>query len=314
MHHTGKLNLFGACAALAHKVNVFSSLTWCLWLADVLQALHSGTSLNFLSSELWTTLPSSQQNFQQNFQQVYRTFLQSEDNVSTQNAAIFLDSNSQEDAILLLVAVLSDSICVRRSLGQIVLMADSADAGRHNHNPYVPLSPHTELDRMQDFLSRALDQWQRTFRSIVSAEAMALYHYCRLYLSCPKLLDLSRLAGYKPFTSKLSPQLTTSSSPIGVSDESMRHSWLVLDNAAVRSNGSDTLCPAWVPIVVFHASLVVWAKLSLTEGSKSDTYGSTKVLLAFKAELEKMEWPCCVEMVATLDKLMSQPIRKTVGE
>jgi len=37
-----------------------------------------------------------------------------------------------------------------------------------------------------------------------------------------------------------------------------------------------------------------------------NAYGSTKVLLPFKIEIEGMPWPCCKEMAATLDRLMEE--------
>ena len=272
----------------------------------MLQALHFDTPSNFSRSELWTDLPSSGQDFQR----IYQAFLQQEDEDTAKLQTISLNSGTQEDAILLLIAVLSDSICLRRSLGPMVLTAHSVVADQYKHNPYLPLSPHTEFGRMQRLLSGALDRWQREFQLIVSTEVMALYHYCRLYLSCPKISYLSQLASYKPSIATASlPESTTGGNTIGVSDESISYSWLVLDSSAARSKQSDSLCPAWLPIVVFHASLVVWAKLSISEGSRNGTYGSTKILLAFKAELEKLEWPCCVEMMATLDRLMSKPMR-----
>ena len=293
-----------AYIALVPSAHTSSSLSWCMWLADVLQALHFDAPSNFSSCELWTDLPSSQNTFQR----VYQALLQHEDDSFKEKDLPFLGSKSPEDAIVLLIAILSDSICLRRSLGQMAMMVTPFDGIRHTYNPYLPLTPQTELDRMQRSLFRALDRWQREFHKVVSPEVMALYHYCRLYLSCPKLSSLSQMAGYKPVSpSTSSPKIGASRLAVEVFEESISHSWLVLDSTAARSQSSDSLCPPWLPIIVFHAGLVVWANLHDAETSKCNAYSSTKVLLAFKAELNGMAWPCCPEMVSTLDTLMSRP-------
>ena len=295
---------FSMPRTLLHRAHTSSSIPWCMWLADVLQALHFEAPSNFSSCELWTNLPSSQHEFQR----IYKALLQQETDTLEQQTPLWLGLSSQEDAILLLVAILSDSICLRRSLGQMALHVDPLDGFLHHRNPFLPLAPHTELERMQRSLSGALDRWQRQFHEAATPEIVALYHYCRLHLSCPKLPCLSQIAGYRPMIPNASSHKpSTLRLAVEVSEESVSHSWLVLDSAASRGKPSGSLCPAWLPIVVFHASLVVWAKLHNTETSKGDTYSSTRVLLAFKAELSEMEWPCCVEMALTLDELMSKP-------
>ena len=240
------------------------------------------------------------------FQDVYGAILQ-EPISNTVQYLLSRETTSQEDAVLLLVALLSDSICLRRSLGRVVKMETCRNMDIHKHNPFVPLSPHTELDRMQNLLSTGLDRWHTSFHTFVAPEILALYHYCRLYLSCSELALLPRLAGYQTYASPPShPSLPNPTNDIRTSDQSMRQAWLVLDNAASRSRSSDGLCPVWLPIVVFHGALVIWAGISLGTVGDSDKYGSTRVLLAFKAELEGIAWPCCVEMVATLRRLMSR--------
>ncbi len=289
---------------LTYRAHTSSSILWCMWLSDVLQALHFEAPSNFSSGELWTDLPSSQNDFQR----MYQVLLQQVDNNIEEQTALSVESSSQDDAIMLLIAILSDSICLRRSLSHIALLVDPIDASRNAYNPFLPLAPQTELDRMQRSLSRALDRWHRQFHKVVTLEVMALYHYCRLYLSCPTLSCLSSMAGYgAAVPSASSLELGPQKFAVEVSEESISHSWLVLDTTAARGKSSAPLCPVWLPIIVFHASLAVWAKLQNTETSKYDTYSSTKVLLAFRAELSAMEWPCCVEMASTLDRLMSRP-------
>ncbi|CRG82907.1 hypothetical protein PISL3812_00254 [Talaromyces islandicus] len=277
---------------------------WCLWLVDILHALHFDLSVNmFTSSELSTTMPSSSLKFQD----VYSTFLY--DGTPHFSAP---EVTSQDDALLLLMAVLSDLLFLRASLRQIVRSANAELIQFPKYNPFVPLSPHTELERMESVLSLALDRWYETFYTSMPPEIVAFYHYCRMYLSCDQLLNLPRMAGYKPFKSE-----PNSNIEISISGNAVRQAWLVLDNAAARQklSSTDTLTPIWLPAMIFHAGLLVWAKQSSGRSQQGGEYESSRVLLAFKIELESMRWPCCVEMAATFDKLMaaSMPSRKTVA-
>lgn len=211
------------------------------------------------------------------------------------------DMTSQDDAVLLLMAIISDAIHLRQSLGRLV----STDQGGRMNNPFVPLTPSTELERMQKLLSKGLDRWQSQFQGSVSADVMAFYHYCRLYISCPDLPALSPLSGYlNQFATSGSQGRSNPGNSIKISDQSVQQAWQVLDHAALRTKSDEQLCAIWLPIVVFHASLAIWASISLVGAEGSERYGSKRALLAFKVELEEMPWPCCIEMAAVLDTLM----------
>ena len=287
--------------ALSHALSTCADLTvsgtfiWCLWLIDVIQALHFDLSVNvFTSRELWTTMPDSSLEFQL----VYRALLDE----TTTHKALPKEVASPDDALLLLMAVVSDLIYLRGSLGQVVHKAASAKKQSARRNPFIPLSPHHELERIENVLSLALDKWHGRFSACLSPELAAFYHYCRMYIACDQLLNLSHSAGYNNTKSNLS-----SSNESSVSDKAVRHAWLVLDNAAARSQplSEAGLCPMWLPINVFHAGLVVWAKQSLGRGRHEEEYGSAQMLLSFKLELDGMPWPCCREMSATLGRLMA---------
>ena len=277
---------------------ISGAFIWALWLADILHALRSDLSLNFFSSrELWTKMPCSPYEFQD----IYRTLLDQNDNTRVLPA----DLTAPEDGFLLLMAMLSDLQILRRSLHQLLELGGNQRTKGHAHNPFVPLSPHTELDRMQSILRSALDRWHDKFRPHVPPEMMSFYHYCKLYATCDQLQMLPYLAGNQTVTSRAAITQTK----VVISDQSIRHAWLVLDTAAARSKppASDHLCPVWLPIIVFHASLVVWAKQRLDSTEHSSGYGSRRMLVAFKIEIEGMPWPCCQEMAATLERLMADP-------
>lgn len=230
------------------------------------------------------------------FQDVYRIMLDDR----TPQKYTMETGFSQEDNLLLLMAVMADLLHVRHSLGQVVQSAETKGA-KVCQNPFAPFSPRMELDRMEAQLSLALDKWHRWFHADASPENLALYHYARMYLSFHQLLSLPFIAGY---TGRQQPMAL--SSIVSIPDEAVRQAWRVLDSAAARSQQSQTdhLCPIWLPIAVFHAGLVVWAQHSLCGAQLGAGYGSARVLLAFKIELDGMPWPCCVEMAATLARLI----------
>lgn len=233
------------------------------------------------------------------FQEVYRDLLD-----TTVDGLLPLRPTSQDDALVLLMAVLSDLLYLRRSIGQVVRMATFTNKPAPRENPNFPLSSHTELERMEYVLSHALDRWHLQFHTCAAPEIMAFYHYCRMYHACDRLLDLPSLAGHGEMNSQPPPNVD-----FLVPSETVRQAWLVLDSASMRSQqqSGDPLCPIWLPIIVFHAGLVVWAEHSFGREKRNGTYGGAKILLPFKIELDRMPWPCCRQMGATLGRLAGKP-------
>ena len=205
--------------------------------------------------------------------------------LALQDASLPTNMRHIEDSILLLVALLSDAIYLHRSLARLADRPEQV-------NPFVPLTPFSEHERMHDILSRAFDRWHSTFNTPQSV--MALYHYSRLYLSFPQVATLAHDAGYP--SGRVSDLKTT------VPEQTLKHAWAILDSAAVSNNEGGEICPVWLPITIFHAGLVVWAKLR-----SDDAYGSPRVMLSFVLELQKMSWPCCPKMASTLQTLMLEP-------
>ena len=235
------------------------------------------------------------------FQYTYRSLLD-ERTRSDQETGSCL---GQEDALLLLMALLSDLLYARRALGQTFPFATSTNNASTPYNPFGPFSPRLELDRVEEKISGALDQWHKWFHASASPEIMAFYHYCKMYLSFDYLLCLPHLAGYRGGASTPFP-----TERVPLSHKAVRDAWRILDSAAMWSQPQsiDQLWPVWLPIVVFHASLVIWAQLNVNSRRSSAGVASLRILLAFKIELERMPWPCCVAMATTLGRLIAAPI------
>lgn len=276
-------------------------LMWCLWLIDIVQALHFDLSISlFTSREMSTSMPSATIDFQV----VYRLLL---DDRILYNDHIPQQQFSNEDSLLLVMALLSDLLYLRCSLREVaptpskMAFPTSSPLAQESSNPFRPFSHQMELDHMETTISLALDKWQRWFRGRTSSEVLALYHYIRMYLLFDQLLQLPKAAGYRGMAPV---SLDTSFS---VSDQAVREAWKVLDCAAAvsQSLAPDRLYPFWLSVVVFHAGLVVWARQSHANATGPPEYASTRVLLAFKVELDAMPWPCCTEMAATLGRLVS---------
>ncbi|KAK5064916.1 hypothetical protein LTR84_000750 [Exophiala bonariae] len=274
-----------------------SAPIWCLWLSDLIQSLHTGVAANFSSRELWTKMPSSTHDFHD----IYERLVYGARDDELQSI-LPGGMTTPEDAVLLLMAIISDAIYLRQALGRLVLTKE----GRSMSNPFVPLTPDTELERMQMQLSQGLDRWESQFQGVMAADVMAFYHYCRLYISCPDLPALPPLSGYNnPVADIRSRYQSKAGNVFNIADSSIQQAWQVLDYAALRSKTGEKLCAIWLPIVVFHAGLVIWASISLVGGVEGrDKSGSKRSLLAFKVELEGMPWPCCAGMAAVLENLM----------
>jgi hypothetical protein len=189
---------------------------------------------------------------------------------------------------------------MHRSLSTPLTLSSPAQDQLYKHNPFTPLSAQTELERMHSQLSLALDRWDAKFQSSVSPDIRTLYHYARLYLSCPAIASLTQLASVS-----VAGQASDAWMEIDISEESVSQAWELLDVAATCPKVDQALCPAWMPVVVFHAALVVWAKIRLGKVAERGKDSSVRALLAFKVELETMYWPCCGDMVMILQRLMA---------
>jgi hypothetical protein len=247
------------------------------------------------------------------FQTVYNSLFDTESPVPN-------DVRSSEDGVLLLSAILSDTLFLQRSTGSIIVtrpvVGNMASSMSSPTNPFATLTPMRESLQRRNSLKNALDRWLQHFDEENLNNILALYYFCRLCLSCPDLRLLPSMAKYPPGTSVSTgnrkketvdmnrTEVDPNGEPVlDISEEALQAAWKVLDHVDV-SLPRDKQC-LWLPIILFFSALVVWykAKESAT-GSTCSGYTSMKTLAAFSRELEKLPWSCCTTMSATLDRLM----------
>jgi hypothetical protein len=271
-----------------------------LFLVDVIRAVHCNTSTQFSSSELFITMPASNHSFHD----VYTKLLLEEH-------PLHLNMTEQEDAVLLLSALLSDIITIHKVFAGFDLHSAEASALQPSTSieplpilsPFVPFSPFAENQRMLSRISRSLDLWCERFGEIMPEDVLSLFYFCKICLCFPQVLLLPHLSGYRPAVDSSSSTARNDLGSIAVPEDAMRYAWLVVDHVNVERLSDDAACPIWLPLVTYITALVVWANLKSSSSSKS-SYGTLKVLGMFKAELQQMPWPCCTEMTKNLDELM----------
>ncbi|KAF7590093.1 hypothetical protein BBP40_003249 [Aspergillus hancockii] len=276
------------------------------FMVDVLCAAHFQTLPSLSTTELFLELPSSRHQFQL----VYRQLLNSHEPLPS-------NIHNQEDALLLLVALLCDIIYIHTNdLGYRlrsktrVYDSDSVPSRGPPANPFTPLSLRRERQRQQDYLTSALDRWHRHLVGVADKNILALFSFCKLLLCCPDLQLLSRLAGYpvSPTSGLPSQDMPLSSGPhqASVSEDAVKHAWKVLDHTNVSKRSLDSQLPIWLPISLFSAALVVWQ--DIRSHPSIGRYGSLKVLGTFIHELNQLPWDCCQVMSSVLQRLSLEPL------
>ncbi|MCJ1472613.1 hypothetical protein MMC13_001262 [Lambiella insularis] len=271
-----------------------------LFFVDVIHAVHFNTTAQFSSSELFIAMPASHHDFHD----IYSALVLGEHPLP-------LVMTDQEDAVLILAAIISDIMTIHRAFERIHLQSpnDSAlwpSVDKNTHwltGSFVPFSASNEYQRMLSQISNILNRWSERFKERMHQDVMALFYFCRMYSSCPHLLRLPRISGYEPAADPSAYLSRPEGQDDTVSEGAIRYAWLVLENINVTGDGPRVACPIWLPVVTFLAALVVWRSLKSSSLVKPG-FGTLKVLGVFRAELEQMPWSCCTQMVKTLVKLM----------
>ena len=209
--------------------------------------------------------------------------------------------STSEDALLLLIALLNDLIYAQRSNRMLANDWHCSPELVDNHgpdlrNPYLPLSVTGEHSRLLEAYDAALTRWCTQFGNLVEPSITVLYHFARLALGCPELCSLSRLAGYRTV-----PISNDTQRAITITDMAVDAAWQILDQGDTCIRSTKDRLAIWLPLSLFMSALVVWKQIC-SSGSRG---GSLKILEPFRTRLASLPWPCCTEMVCTLDRLTS---------
>jgi hypothetical protein len=219
-------------------------------------------------------------------------------------------SLTKDASLLGLIAILADIhtfahvfyILGTRPEGDEEQIVDLRTASLRVSTVHAPFTSSKESHLMSQRLDRALDLWASSYMDGSDKNTKVIFYLCKMYLAFPSMQMLPSLANYAP---RILLDGTTNQtqqnfvhSELRNSQAALEYAWLILDNIDQRDL---VVTPAWLPIAVFFASLLVWQCVLVQVGNRR--YGSRKVLLLFREELVRMCWPCCKVMAATLDAL-----------
>lgn len=271
-----------------------------MFLTDVIYAIHCGATPTYSTAELNIKMPSSSYPFRTIYALIYS------------HGPLPEDVRSREDGLLLLTALLSDTIYIQRchlmtSAFSISHTGSGANGDAPLRNPYAPLGSHSERSRLDAAIHTALDRWKQHFQQHAGRDVLALYYFCKLQLICPDMWELPHLAGYMATTDSVTEPARNGGdeSRPNIPDKAMDLAWLVLDNCNLQTEPLGRKLAIWLPVTLFLSALVIWQRLRFRSAADIK-YGTLKMLSLFKSEIAQMPWPCCLEMEATLDKLMKE--------
>lgn len=214
---------------------------------------------------------------------------------------------SNENALLLLCAILSDTIVSIQVFGNAMRHVSPFHSTWPDQPDHcvTPFSTGREAMKTSSLLALWLDNWLDTFDSQVLCDTKALYFFCRLLLVCPQVLQLPQTVCYGGPPGHYEHQIPRPAKmpSMDISDDAMRFSWLLLEQLDYKTRRG--LSSVWLPIIVFYAALVVGAKIRSTPPEAAGQSGILRSLTLFQAELNNMGWPCCERMVSTLGTIMN---------
>ena len=216
---------------------------------------------------------------------------------------------SSDENLLILLVILNEiivyaSLCPQRHIRIRDYNADESMSSRSgsSDDSFTPLSHGNEILRARKSLIRVLDGWSAAYQMSNGPERLALYNYCKLYVTFPELHLLPRAAG---FTKDEVRKPTSEANTFQFDDmddqliaETSHYAWLILENITA----SKGFLPVWCPVVTFSAALVIWL-CTQVQGRFEKARGSLMVMRLFKSELERMPWLCAPDMAEFLEHL-----------
>lgn len=243
-------------------------------LTDVLMALVQNTPPNYATSEIDIKMPSSAHSFRLIYNSLLHGF------------PLPPDVSSQEDALLILVALLAD-IVYYQSAFQPHIVREESGVGPKSH---VPLSSSSEHVRLIESLGAALSRWNRYFHQSSSGDILVLYRLARMRLLAPAMVT------YRGSIAMYGRQMGEPS------ERTISLAWEILDlTESVLDNNTQRMS-MWLPMAIFASAVVVWKGLMHSKDSMG-RHGRLRMLSLFQEKLSQLPWPCCHRMIADLDYL-----------
>lgn len=216
---------------------------------------------------------------------------------------------SSDENLLILLVILNEiivyaSLCPQKHIRIRAHNADESMSSRSgsSDDSFTPLSHGNEILRARKCLIRVLDAWITAYQMSNGPERLALYNYCKLYVTFPEVHLLPIAAGFgKDGVRKTNPEGNTFhfyDMDDQLVAETSHYAWLILENITA----SQGFLPVWCPVVTFSAALVIWM-CTQVQGKFEKARGSLMVMRLFKSELERMPWLCAADMAEFLEQL-----------
>lgn len=265
-----------------------TSLFAYLLLLDMLQAARSGDSPMYSTTELHMRMHGSDVSFRLAYSSIIHGY------------ALPEEIKSREDALVLLTAIMSDSLYAQRThflVAENNLCGSSAASASSPRTPYLPLTAKSESARLSAVFEAALLRWHRQFERSAGSALLVLYYFAQLQQLCPGSWQLPAMAGHGVLhTTKIPEHLRRDHA---IPEQAVETAWQILEHFDQCLQSPDGRLAIWLPMSLFMSALVVWRHISLDRSRR----GTLKMLDMFKIRLTELPWPCCTEMVRTLARL-----------
>ena len=282
---------------------IHSLLMSYFFLTDVTHAIHCGRVTCISTEELFMRMPLSPYNFHH----MYTCLLSGARPLPS-------DLRRGEDSLVLLTGICADILYFHQSFSNMRASAEYS-AAQPKRSPFAPLSAPSEALHHHYSLDAALSRWHRHFGESTDRDVLAMFYFCRLLLASPDILRLPYLAKYSPSAGGTSVMSTRSRDTApNISDDSVNFAWLILDHSDSQGDVLGPIVSIWLPVVIFYAALAIWYHLQSQRSSSNPRSGTLRTLNMFKDELARLPWPCCLEMCRTLDRLIGNPLIRSVDQ
>lgn len=251
---------------------------YCMLIDTIIALRQTVMAPVFSSTEYTTKMPDSQHSFRPTYRALFG------------DQPLPSEMIGQQDALVLLVALLSDSIHTRRA--QVSTYTRDSD-----YSPFRPLTAETQYKAKIAGLLAAASRWMDHFALHARDDILALFYFVRLYLATPAMDELVRLA-----------REGSPGGHLSVSREAVRLAWSVLEHVKKTLLADPGATQIWLPVTLYHAALVVCQDLRANSAYEERRSSMFMSLEMFKMELVKMPWLFHVDVVSKIDALVAHGV------